>query len=74
MTNWEYHMKNSNFLAGAIASFVLAFAPQAGMAQEDDAPPPILFTNVNVFDGFQPRPDHERQCSGRGQCDHASID
>ena len=54
MTIWEYHMKNCNFLAGAIASVVLAFAPQAGMAQKDDAPPPILFTNVNVFDGFNP--------------------
>ncbi len=54
MTIWEYHMKNCNFLAGAIASVVLAFAPQAGMAQKDDAQPPILFTNVNVFDGFNP--------------------
>ena len=47
-------MKNSGFIAGAVASFVLAFAPHAGIAQEDDAPPPILFTNVDVFDGFSP--------------------
>ena len=44
-------MKNSSFMAGVIASFVLAFAPQASMAQEDEALPQTLFTNVNVFDG-----------------------
>jgi imidazolonepropionase-like amidohydrolase len=44
-------MKNSNFLAGVIASFVLAFAPHTGMAQEDEAPRQVLFTNVNIFDG-----------------------
>ncbi|CUH44225.1 metal-dependent hydrolase family protein [Ruegeria atlantica] len=44
-------MKNSGFVAGAVASFVLAFAPHAGIAQEDDAPRQVLFTNVNIFDG-----------------------
>ncbi|MFK7876828.1 MAG: amidohydrolase family protein [Paracoccaceae bacterium] len=44
-------MKNSNFLAGVIASFVLACVPHAGVAQEDEAPPQTLFTNVHVFDG-----------------------
>ena len=44
-------MKNSSFLAGAIASFVFAFAPHASMAQEDEAPRQVLFTNVNIFDG-----------------------
>ena len=43
-------MKNCNFIAGAIASFVLAFAPHAGVAQED-APRQVLFSNVNIFDG-----------------------
>jgi len=47
-------MKSCSFLTGAIASIVLAFAPHVGVAQEDDATPPILFTNVNVFDGFSP--------------------
>ncbi|MEP0942837.1 MAG: amidohydrolase family protein, partial [Rhizobiaceae bacterium] len=44
-------MKNSIFLAGVVASFVLAFAPQSGMAQDDEALPQTLFINVNVFDG-----------------------
>ncbi len=32
---------------------LLAGVSSAALAQED-APPPILFTNVNVFDGFAP--------------------
>lgn len=51
MTNRGSHMKNRSFIAGAIASFVMAFAPHAGMAQDDEALPQTLFTNVNVFDG-----------------------
>ncbi|WP_205388941.1 metal-dependent hydrolase family protein [Sulfitobacter sp. JL08] len=44
-------MKNSSFFAGAVASFVFAFAPHASMAQDDEAPRQVLFTNVNIFDG-----------------------
>ncbi|MEP1929745.1 MAG: amidohydrolase family protein, partial [Roseibium sp.] len=46
-------MKNCNFLAGAVASFVLTFAPSVGVAQ-GEKPVQILFENANVFDGFSP--------------------
>jgi len=51
MTDREFQMKKNSFLAGAIASFVLAFTPHAGLAQDDEALPQTLFTNVHVFDG-----------------------
>ncbi len=44
-------MINSHIFAGAVASFVLAFAPHAALAQ-DDAPRQVLFTNVNIFNGI----------------------
>lgn len=33
---------------------VAALALASPAAAQDDAPPPILFTNANVFDGFSP--------------------
>ncbi len=42
----------SKQLAATAFAAVLAFASTA--AAQDDAPPPILFTNANVFDGFSP--------------------
>lgn len=50
MTIGEYVMKNSRFVAGAVASFLLTMVPHLGTAQED-APRQVLFTNVNVFNG-----------------------
>ena len=35
-------------------SIAFALVGSGSMAQDDEAPPPILFTNVNVFDGFSP--------------------
>ncbi|MDO6485176.1 metal-dependent hydrolase family protein [Shimia thalassica] len=43
-------MKNSRFVAGAVASFLLTMVPHLGTAQED-APRQVLFTNVNIFNG-----------------------
>lgn len=50
MTIGEYVMKNSRFVAGAVASFLLTMVPHLGTAQED-APRQVLFTNVNIFNG-----------------------
>ena len=40
-----------NSVAGTVLVIVSATAT---IAQEEDAPPPVLFTNVDVFDGFSP--------------------
>lgn len=38
----------------AIAAFVAAFSGLSALAQQQEAPTPILFTNVNVWDGESP--------------------
>ena len=42
-------LQNITYAAGIVACLTTS-----GLAQEAEAPPPILFTNANVFDGFSP--------------------
>ncbi len=42
-------LQNITYAAGIVACITTS-----GLAQEAEAPPPILFTNANVFDGFSP--------------------
>jgi imidazolonepropionase-like amidohydrolase len=49
---WEELSMSIKTIMGAAAA--LALAVGISQAQESSAPPPILFTNVNVFDGFSP--------------------